>query len=977
MNSQFNHLVWKEYRAQRALWAALAAAAFAIALALTLTVDHDTRTLAGALAALTGVLSIAFATASAAVAFAAEEEDGTAVWLRQFPVRTATLVSAKLATIVTGTIALFLVTGVMACLLIALHGGLDRNTVRIPFEDNILFGIAAIVVTGISFIVIAVFWSLRCRKVFTALGWCGVSFFFYALLLNKSGNGSLSPVPLLITLVVTALTTLSARQWHLGLRQSKAGDGATPGLRKPGRVSRRGILTNYSWLNLLGRCSQLSTVLTRTAAMLLWRELRFAVPFVIAFFPAGLVVVSIRYLTVEFGFPLFAFLGVATVECGLRTFRHDQQQLHGLFWSHRGVSPALVWLVRNFVWLATLISLSVGLSVIEEICFSLWGSEEFPHNQVTTMCQLLISLSDPHRISGENPLAGALIAGAWGFGAFMMSQLCSCWIRRPILAAFAAVVSVSAFSFWLGFLVYVDIPLWLTVWPLSLILMLAGFLTRRQWMDRRSSWKITCRRVAWIAVPCLFVLPIQRQWRQQQIPVTVTAMTADSHYVSYGYSAENTQGPVPEAWEKFGMAAAGALLTSDDSTSTETLPSPQKQQRQRALDALDTILEADLRQNRLPPRFRVPWSRHFPAVEATRLLTSDALQEFENGNPEEAVRRATQAVRLNKYLSQEATTWIQWNMAIQTREFPLQALRKMAADDRLTEEQLQHAANELTDTGTSISNEFNVVTNRLVVYHQLLSRQGYLWDWYLKLQADERKGERLLWPVTLINSHSSERYRVLQLMQLISDWIPTNYNEASQVPDAADELRKKLNRWIATSIHFETDLAADPMLEGGLTGDSSTDGLFRDIYNSESVTRVVIALQQYRRRYGEFPASLSALKEFGVERDHRLQDVEKHVEFGYAPKGYGSPLPVVAASGDVVILSASQPVIWSHGFYSPDYRSRLVSEQTHIIQETEPGRIFFFSGTQMANGITTVFRRQLDSLKREDAEAERESGDVF
>ena len=297
------------------------------------------------------------------------------------------------------------------------------------------------------------------------------------------------------------------------------------------------------------------------------------------------------------------------------------------------------------------------------------------------------------------------------------------------------------------------------------------------------------------------------------------------------------------------------------------------------------------------------------------------------------------------------------------QQLPLQLLRKMAADDRLTENQLQKAADELSSYGTSISSDFNVFANRLVVYHQLLNRQGYLWDWYERLDAD-RAGERMLWPWHLINSNSSERYRILQLMQLIANRVPTDYGDVSLAEAVVGDLENNLHRWITTSIHFETDLGTDPSLEGGLTGNSPADRLFRDTYSSEKVTSVVLALQQYRRRHGEFPGTLSGLQEFGFERDHRLQDIWKNVEFGYAPNGFGRPIPIMTVTGQVVILSALQPVIWSHGNHSPEYRSREVSEETHVVQETQPGRIYYISGTQAATGFLTEFRDGVERLRR-------------
>jgi hypothetical protein len=162
-----------------------------------------------------------------------------------------------------------------------------------------------------------------------------------------------------------------------------------------------------------------------------------------------------------------------------------------------------------------------------------------------------------------------------------------------------------------------------------------------------------------------------------------------------------------------------------------------------------------------------------------------------------------------------------------------------------------------------------------VVYSQLLTRQGYLWEHYEKLRDKNPTGEPQAWPNSLINGNSAERIRMLKLMRLVCRNNTTgSFTEAD------------MQKWVFTSLHEETDLTTG-WFYTSLFGEGTGDRLFRDTINSEKATRIVIALQQYRRRHGAFPDSLNKLQELGIEPD-ALLECEGGEQFGYALQGWES-----------------------------------------------------------------------------------------
>lgn len=520
MSTAFYRLVWKEYRAQRNLWLALVFAA--VSLAAVFATGGSGHIPFENLMGFGLIITVAFGVAAVAVAFAGEEDDGTAMWLRMIPVKTHTLLASKLTAVACGMVALLTVSATFNLMLVLLFGdGLSRIDLRLN-NEVIVDWLRAIV--GMStFILLTLACALRSHKVLAALGWSAGCMLLFAILLIDKTEGPLSPVPLLVTVLTILAVYPSARQWHRGLRHSVVGFVAVlPGLSKPYALINCFLrVRDDAWSKRLIRAASAPPPLSRTVQVLVWRELRFAVPFL-----RGCVAVNAMLLVCQVFFPverasyLWMYYSLVIIECGSRTFRHDQRQLNGLFWSQRGVAPALVWALRSVVWFVMLWTTIAAFAVMERMVINQFLSDSTTeHNHLQQFGTEMLrntALYFARPESGGRSLLNMVAAVVTG--SFVISQLMSMWIRKPILAATCGFVGTILYWVWIGYLFTFGFPLSMTAWPLILLFLLAGFLTRRQWMDRRMSPKIILQRSVMIAVPCLCVWQTQTLWRAYEIP---------------------------------------------------------------------------------------------------------------------------------------------------------------------------------------------------------------------------------------------------------------------------------------------------------------------------------------------------------------------------------------------------------------------------------------------------------------------------
>ncbi|MCA9085684.1 MAG: ABC-2 transporter permease [Planctomycetaceae bacterium] len=966
MSTAFSRLMWKEYRAQHPLWLALTGASLLLTLLIALlsSISIPLSDLMGVAI----VLAVAFGVATLTVAFSGEEEDGTAMWLRMFPVSTAELLSSKLLVCVVGTLALLAVSALFNLLLTMIIGGSPDINLNGPKAwIDLLRG----TVGCVTFILLTLNCSLRSTKVFTTLGIAAVGMFLFAVLAMNTEQGPLSPTPLLVTVLATIAVVPNIRAWHRG--QLPSTDSSAEGRSRWSRLQTWsvGLIEGRPtvWQKRLMTASMQVPLSTRTFRVLLWRELRFALPFAKGCLAITTGLLLIPVLSGSAESPIVVAFGFLVVlEAGLRTFRHDQQQLNGLFWGHRGVSAASVWTARVPVWLGVLVGLILLMALMEYSVAQIFFSDTpssmnsfLTHHAVARWQQQ--GRNDILRIVSAVVLAG-----------FAQAQLFSAWIRKPVVAAFLALAGMIAVVAAAAYCEYLGIPQAMTVWPFVIICLLLTFVTRRQWMDRQSSMRIVAARTASLVVLCLCLWMGTNIWRATEVPdvgslasrsltsqdpnvAAIARMTPDQLLKHYGYfqGAESTEWA--QAWQRF-YAAASRTMSPDFEPTLARIYLPGDAQLNMALDALDQILAADSEFSRLPPQYRVPWSHHYLPVSVTSILVGKAQQEFLSGQPRRAAERAIQAVQLDRYLQHEATSWNQWLYAVNYENFALSVLQRFLSDDRLTDDDLQALQEQLSIATGTWSAGMNVMANGEVVWEQLLLRYGYLWDRYRELQVTHHLLDRygiVQWPSAIIEQNRFERIRTLRLLRLLNDqeksWQATALRQdGSNAPI--------IEHWLQTTPFMPDDLY---MANHWLTGrDSPMEQAFRTCGELERATAVAIALQRYRRRHGKFPTSLLHLSEFGIPSESMdIRDWDSENLLGYAPEGLKFAVPFTDDSGNVYLLHPEQPVLWTPGPHSPLQQRHLQSEPLNFAQMQQPltDHVFIING-----GYVWGVRKDLQQL---------------
>jgi len=948
-------LFWKEYRTQRSLWLVLAICLVALQALIAFLLEPSAKDAWSTLPVFAVVIVCGFIAASVALLFAGEEDLGTSYWLRQFPVSTFTLFLSKVSASLFGIVTLSALAALSTFVVMAL-GPADLRVDR--------FVVASVGILCVAIFFVTLFWSLQCRGVFPALGWSTATMLLIALPALALG-GPMQMIIIVVSgfaLIVISIYPLAMR-WHRGLRQS--------GTARSPRSARSRLLGAFqktsatfriaaillaipfcsaliavllamdilSWpviavfvgticlcmfvagiryiLRALGfwsfwltKAAERPTLLSRTSAVLCWQECRFAIPAMLLALSLGIVAVLFRlFVSHDSAWPM-ALLGCVVVEFGLRSFRHDQKNQNGLFWSHRGVSPLLVYSIRTSVWLGLLLVFAVVLLILDLPIGSSYSSNF--HGRIIDVVNVFVH-SPGHRyadpeLAGHGDrlrqLSGSL---AWLTGGFFIGQICSCWFRKPLIAMFLAAIAFGGFSAFTVYGTVIDLPPSLSLWPVVILLAAAMMLSRREWMDRRDSLRIICWRTAFVLIPLLCLWPVKAAWRMFQVPPNGYVPLISLDDVRYGPSTSHSkQSPaLISALERLDIAASPLQSTRH---ATEPPTELEEERLTETMEVVDEILERLPRQP-LPSKWRNPWTT-FPA-QALAFATIQKSQELhEQGDAAAATTQLLKGVRLLRYLQHESSSWDQWRWCIQLEHNLLQRVHDLAADDQLTAEQLQLACHDVELCLNTEPSPIPMLQNRSLAYDQVLYRYGPLWELYRELWKQNPLGPTNF-PNKLIHSSFAERTRFNSLMAHSDEQTCTGMLVCT---------RQELARWASTTLLEGTDLEADPVFYDDLPNWQGTKipehlAPTRSLINAERATWVILQLQAYRREHGEFPRELDAMFEGRSPSENAatqsmLTDAENGTRFRYAPNGIKEDF----FEGSVysrILVPAQQPLLWS------------------------------------------------------------------
>jgi hypothetical protein len=691
------------------------------------------------------------------------------------------------------------------------------------------------------------------------------------------------------------------------------------------------------WNGLLQVAATRPSVNSRAAAVLIWQECRAAVAFGLVVLPLAAASMIATVVFRNWLLPTHIILCVVVIECGLRTLRHDQQRLNGLFWSHRGVSPGMVWFVRIATWCLTMVLLLASIVFLELfILMATLGRIPSALERVTVW-ESIRSIESLQRVPGRPwaAIGEGVVAG--GFGGFTIAQLASCWERKPLVAGLLALISVVIFWVWTGYVVSFGMPLVLLVWPLVAIAFVAGFTSRRRWMDRRTGRFQYFLRALTVLVPAAAMWPVSQWYWATEVPesysqlILSTYTNPEATYVANGYTEANATSEWAEAWKR----ATDSVASRPDVTlqlwqeKLAELPKIDDTTPSAAVADVDLILKCIAQKpQHLPPAYRVGDSAQ-ASTRCSGILRQEARRLRTQAKGDASLLRLVQAVELCRFQQSEVTNAMDWRSAVYQERHALNLLRHFSADDAVTEEQLQTLFSKLEQASSVKLSLVALAENQYIVCRQLMKREGYLWEHLHSLSLSK------FYRDDLAQLSWSQRERNLRWAGLVvdaangvqSDWVDENVEHL----DAYD-----------SGVRHYVDTAP---LEAVRSEPSWIHNFRQALMDDRKATAIILGLQQYRRKNAKFPERLEQLRDIGIGRDHSwLGEALASNTFSYAPNGYGAPVPLYVDSGHTVRLIPTQPLLWSSGHMGPAQLRRLVLAESLSAHPLAAGEIYYICG---------------------------------
>ncbi|HEX7379372.1 MAG TPA: hypothetical protein VF278_19775, partial [Pirellulales bacterium] len=469
-------LMWKEYRALRGLWLALAIFGLVCDAMVFFFTDSLQERLPG-IFGFAGVLPTGFALGAGAMLFALEREDATYELLRCLPTTSPRVFAAKVFTALIGSLLLgFLLVAVALGDMRAMAAwpNIDHSILTGPLGYVLIY--ALLVVQGLGW---SVFFSLQSSRP------------LLAALLGAIGASS-------------CIGLVHGATENLGL--AKLGgtwDSPTMHLLATLAIWSADVWLGSRWLRARRAKRQSRSEGEKAMKRLLWQEWRGSRRML-------LVVVALGVFVPVALWPLFiplTVLGFALL--GASTFLSDQERRQFRFFAERGVSPRRLWFSRQLFWGGAALSLAAVLFLAER----LWAS---------------LVLASPNEAERLLKLTGWVFEPlnylVWVALAFAAGQACSMFLQSGVLAATLGVVFAGLLAGWMALIHALDIGLWWSVAPLAAALFAATWLRSNDWLVERHTWRswapaILAPLATFAAL--LVAVPAYRVW---EIPAPVMAL---------------------------------------------------------------------------------------------------------------------------------------------------------------------------------------------------------------------------------------------------------------------------------------------------------------------------------------------------------------------------------------------------------------------------------------------------------------------
>jgi len=862
---------------------------------------------------------------------------------------------------------------------------------------------------------ISVFSSMVTRRVFSAVGLTvamilGIVITALAIT-DDIRQGQLRAIAPWIAGIAVILMTIStvvfSGPWHLGRLPRRWTMPETT----ENSATRRIPSFAWLWRLWLRRIVAKPLTMPRILTMLTWRECRSAVPFAVTWLTIGVLICSGRYFS-SFDFPFpFLFLLVFIHECGQRTMREDQRTKAISLLANVGVHPLQIWFSKTFVWLC--VACAVGYVVIATDAvipdgYPMGARTEARtriHEMVTSIRVPESGLPFGNRSIPLTSLDHDRQVGIWlsaVIGLFSLGQLTACWIQRQIIAFAASLLVFFLAIFGVNTVVAWDWPVWITLFPISLCGLLAPALTARSWIERRVTWSLRMKQFAMVIVPCtLFPLLGQSAWLAQPI----NAMKREPGIGEWVWSIHNLKNPgnspeiaqlsamaksraedwleldKPEetqCWYEFAaalkqsplhqMAVSSGLSVQDRMPDNLVLLLSQSAYQesdhktiQELLQPFDEMLAKNDAFPLLPISWTGPWSKT-PAVALSILLLEDARHREASGDVAGAVQQIVRAIRANRSLAKQTSSWGNWLACLDAERVALGRLRILLGSADLSAIDLDSLQSELTSALVMSHHNGNPVIQfpeptmmlqRRSLFYGDACLGGTLLERVQKLpiiqrafEVNERAADLRSTLHNLYGTASTSR--AFFLMKYSEALLLEKYNNMT-VQDVRflqrswPERIQELNRFMATS--YVADLNVDLEILSCHDIESHYIVPHIDTIASERATLLTIMLQKYRIAHGKFPESLIDLQLDSYADRLILPDPWTGSPFFYAAPNH-TPALRLRYDTETPPVTPGQPLLFTPGRSGASVNSYVPppAENASVEMYKLPANVILFLG---------------------------------
>lgn len=486
-------IVWKEYRQIRSFWLAL----FALGTLLQVLPPMFEFIPADSLLRVGWVIATLFAVGCAGTIFAREYEDGTFDYLRMLPSVGRTVFAGKLLLAVVATLlllaALFAVASVVTTVSGQARGhglaDLDKfSDFRMHGEFARMWGVA--VVEAIAW---GTFFSLVLRRplqatlvaVATASVCAQLAMSIAAPSMRGILDGGYSPAApyrLLLAVLVLVIDFQLAKSWLRG--------NTVQWSLWPKSHAEQAIPQVASFTATATARHGISTILGR----LVWQELHESWRMIAMLCGASLLIPPA--LTAGFdrgGMATVSMIGLIfwAALMGVFVYRGDQRRSQFRFFTDRGVRPSQVWLSRQLIWATSLMTwvVAVSLGWFLIVYVSTHGSVD----AVT-------------HFGGYWELPSVFVVLCFVVLAYIAGQYTSIFIRSGILSGLAGIILTAAMSGWTALMMLLHVPIWWSVAPIVLALLIGSWSRTGDWLAENRTWRAWLKAGALVGVPLAMIL---------------------------------------------------------------------------------------------------------------------------------------------------------------------------------------------------------------------------------------------------------------------------------------------------------------------------------------------------------------------------------------------------------------------------------------------------------------------------------------